>query len=32
MVLDGAMGTTIQQYKFNEADFRGARCALRCRR
>ena len=24
MVLDGAMGTTIQQYKFNEADFRGA--------
>ena len=23
MVLDGAMGTTIQQYKFTEADFRG---------
>ena len=24
MVIDGAMGTTIQQYKFSEADFRGA--------
>ena len=24
MVLDGAMGTTIQQYKFTEADFRRA--------
>ena len=23
MVIDGAMGTTIQQYKFSEADFRG---------
>ena len=23
MMIDGAMGTTIQQYKFNEADFRG---------
>eukprot|EP00967_Tisochrysis_lutea_P110953 scaffold174098_cov31-Tisochrysis_lutea.AAC.2 len=23
MVIDGAMGTTIQQYKFTEADFRG---------
>ena len=23
MVLDGAMGTTIQQYKFTEEDFRG---------
>ena len=27
MVLDGAMGTTIQQYKFTEEDFR---CACRC--
>ena len=28
MVLDGAIGTTIQQYKFTEEDFRGAcRCA-----
>ena len=26
MVIDGAMGTTIQQYKFSEEDFRGA-CA-----
>lgn len=25
MVIDGAMGTTIQQYKFTEADFRGDR-------
>ena len=25
MVLDGAMGTMIQQYGLNEADFRGAR-------
>ena len=25
MVIDGAMGTTIQQYKFSEADFRGMR-------
>lgn len=24
MLLDGAMGTTIQQYKFTEEDFRGA--------
>ena len=24
MVIDGAMGTTIQQYKFTEEDFRGA--------
>jgi len=23
MVIDGAMGTTIQEYKFSEADFRG---------
>ena len=25
MVIDGAMGTTIQQYKFSEEDFRGER-------
>jgi len=25
MIIDGAMGTTIQQYKFTEADFRGDR-------
>src|SRR5919108_6506532 len=25
LVLDGAMGTMIQQYKFSEADFRGER-------
>lgn len=25
MIIDGAMGTTIQQYKFSEADFRGER-------
>lgn len=25
MIIDGAMGTTIQQYKFTEADFRGER-------
>ena len=25
MVLDGAMGTTIQEYKFDEEAFRGAR-------
>lgn len=25
LVLDGAMGTMLQQYKFNEEDFRGAR-------
>ena len=24
MVIDGAMGTTVQQYKFTEEDFRGA--------
>ena len=24
MVIDGAMGTTVQQYKFSEEDFRGA--------
>ena len=24
MLLDGAMGTTIQEYKFSEEDFRGA--------
>ncbi len=27
LVLDGAMGTMIQQYKFSEAEFRGARFA-----
>ena len=27
MVIDGAMGTTIQQYKFSEEDFRGERWA-----
>ena len=27
MVIDGAMGTTVQQYKFSEEDFRGARKA-----
>ena len=27
LVLDGAMGTMIQQHKFSEADFRGARFA-----
>lgn len=27
MVIDGAMGTTVQQYKFSEEDFRGARRA-----
>ena len=27
LVLDGAMGTMIQQHKFNETDFRGARFA-----
>ena len=28
MIMDGAMGTAIQQYKFTEEDFRGAcRCA-----
>ena len=26
IVIDGAMGTTIQQYKFTEDDFRGTRC------
>tara|TARA_B110001452_G_C15183714_1_gene411126 strand:+ start:557 stop:658 length:102 start_codon:yes stop_codon:yes gene_type:complete len=26
MVLDGAMGTTIQEYKFTEEDFRGTPC------
>jgi len=25
MIIDGAMGTTIQEYKFSEADFRGER-------
>ena len=25
LVLDGAMGTMLQQYKFTEADFRGER-------
>ena len=25
LVLDGAMGTMLQAYKFDEADFRGAR-------
>lgn len=30
MVIDGAMGTTIQQYKFSEADFRGERSACIC--
>ena len=28
MVIDGAMGTTVQQYKFSEEDFRGAWPAL----
>ena len=27
LVLDGAMGTMIQRYKFSEADFRGERFA-----
>ncbi|HAN76935.1 MAG TPA: 5-methyltetrahydrofolate--homocysteine methyltransferase, partial [Bacteroidales bacterium] len=27
LVLDGAMGSLIQQYKFTEADYRGARFA-----
>ncbi len=27
VIIDGAMGTTIQQYKLSEADFRGARFA-----
>jgi 5-methyltetrahydrofolate--homocysteine methyltransferase len=27
LILDGAMGTMIQQYKLGEADFRGARFA-----
>ncbi|WP_163314214.1 hypothetical protein, partial [Enterobacter hormaechei] len=27
LVLDGAMGTMIQRYKFDEADFRGERFA-----
>src|SRR6185503_21108491 len=25
LIIDGAMGTMIQQYKLNEADYRGAR-------
>ena len=25
LILDGAMGTMVQQYKLDEADFRGAR-------
>ena len=29
MVIDGAMGTTVQQYKFSEEDFRGAPWAVR---
>ena len=28
MVIDGAMGTTVQQYKFTEEDFRGASLTL----
>ena len=28
MIIDGAMGTTIQQYKFTEEDFRGAPARL----
>ena len=31
MVIDGAMGTTVQQYKFSEEDFRGAPWAARDR-
>ena len=27
LVLDGAMGTMIQQYELNESDFRGAKFA-----
>ena len=27
LVLDGAMGTMLQRYKFQEADFRGTRFA-----
>jgi len=26
LILDGAMGTMIQQYNFTEEDFRGVRC------
>ena len=31
MVIDGAMGTTVQQYKFSEEDFLGASSWLRGR-
>ena len=30
MVIDGAMGTTVQQYKFTEEDFRGAHRVVDC--